>query len=254
MSGPKCSKASLSESLLAELRRQWKAERERRRREEEERRREALERAKKARNEAEQAVSEVKAAYESVDRDFVSKWTSGKMDEIPEKIKQLEVQLARKDFSEVPSAARKIQDEIESIKREADETYAKEKKRETIVDGILDALEDMDFAVGANLADEKNPLDSVIISANHPSGQEVQMEVDLNTEHIQMNLDDDETTGSRVGADCVATVSEIISRLEEKGIEMEMTDWGYADPERVKRAGDARQLPRQRERARTRGA
>jgi hypothetical protein len=69
-----------------------------------------------------------------------------------------------------------------------------------------------------------------------------------------MNLDDDETTGTNVGADCVADVQSIIAGLAQAGIDMEMTDWGYADPERVKRGGDARQLPRQTERGRTQGA
>jgi hypothetical protein len=200
---------------------------------------------------AEHALQEAVEAFGSIDQDFTQKWARGMLDELPEQLRELERAIESEKFDDVPDAAESLIRQIKTAVETADENYAKEQKRKVIVRGIRDALGDMGFRAGATLADKDDVTGSVIISANHPSQRKIKMDVDLDTQHIQMNLDDDETTGTHIGADCVADVREIIERLAKQGINMEMTDWGYADPKRVEESGMARQLPREQPRART---
>lgn len=188
---------------------------------------------------AEAALAGIREVYDSLDRDFTQRWTKARLDAVEVEIARLEAALANEDFDVIPPAAPGIIERIDGIRGEADEAYARSKRRERIVNGITQALYDMGYEVGAYLEDENDPTGNAIVSANHPSGKRVAMDVGLDSDDVHLDLDDDPTTGSHVGADCVADVHDLIERLQDQGINFEMTDWGYADPARVKNSASA---------------
>jgi hypothetical protein len=185
------------------------------------------------------ALEEAQQAMASFDRDFVQTWAQGHLDTPDAQAREITQAFSQAQhpthdtapYDHIIQRSRDIQAAITGACTIASERYAEEKRRETIVDAILDVLEGMNFNVGATLSDESDRLSEVMISAGHPSGQEVSMRVDVHRT-VHMDMED----GVK-GANCVADVYNLIEGLQDAGIELEMTDWGYADPDRVKRGG-----------------
>lgn len=188
---------------------------------------------------ARSAVEDTRQAIIAVDQVFVQTWTHGSLDAPQAQMQAMAQALAgareptldSATYDQIVAQSRAVQAALEVAQTQANEQYADEMRRQTIVDAILDVLDGMQFNVGAQLADESNALGDVLVSAGHPSGQEISMRVDINRK-INMNLED----GVK-GADCVADVYNIIKGLQDAGIDLEMTDWGTADPDRVKQGG-----------------
>lgn len=185
------------------------------------------------------SVEQAQQAMSALDREFIETWAQGALNGPQAQLRAIERALTRAQtptldatvYTRIERQSREVQTAIEAAQSKANENYANEMRRETIVDAIMDVLEDLDFNVGADLSDEGNRLSDVVITAGHPSGQEVAMRVDIDRQ-VNMNLED----GVK-GADCVADVYNLIEGLQASGIELEMTDWGYADPDRIKQGG-----------------
>lgn len=197
---------------------------------------------------AQAAVEEFRQRLQALDHEFMQEWAPGEVGKLQAQLRSIEETLAHVQIpssdgtvtDQIMAQVNQLQTAIEAVQVQADEQYANELRRETIVDALIDVLGDMRFNVGAQLADGTNPLSDVLISAGHPSGREIEMRVDHNHQ-INMNLDD----GVK-GANCVEDVHRLIEGLQSAGIQLEMTDWGSANPERVKQtAGSIPQPVRQ---------
>lgn len=205
-------------------------------------------------NTAEKSLQEAKEIFNGLDMEFVDRWTKGNAKTIEGKIKEMEKQMAFSEdykkemevFKEIENSVPSLVKNIESIKKLTDEIYAKEMKRKVIVKGFKTVLGEMGFNAGAHLENKEDPAGRVIIEANHPSGQHTEFSIDIDTKDIKMNLED-----GVHGADCVAGVHKIISGLAEKGVNMTMTDWGHVDPKRIKKKGEAKDLPRKQSKTKT---
>jgi hypothetical protein len=170
------------------------------------------------------------------DREFLAAWAPGALGEL-----EAEARALRADLDESVAAGRPTRDAdafdercdrvralLASTRDRAEAEHASEAAREVVVDALIDALDAMHFNVSARLEREGDLRSDVLIRAGHPSGQEVALDVQADRT-VRMQLED----GVR-GADCVADALGLVEALREAGVSLEMTDWGTADPDRVR--------------------
>ena len=185
---------------------------------------------------ARSAVEAAQQAMKALDQAFVQTWARQELEVAQAKLRKVARALAAASqptaqttiYDQMVEQSRAVQNKIEEAQSKANERYADEMRHKTIVKSMIGVLKGMHFNVGAQFADKSNRLSDVLISAMHPSGQEVRMQIDR-TRTINMNLED----GVK-GADCVADVYRLIEGLLAAGVELEMSDWGYAHESRVK--------------------
>jgi len=184
-------------------------------------------------------VEDVQQLAQALDQEFIRKWAAGKLDSPLADLINLEKSLTSAEqpttqpqiFDELTARAGAIKTALLDAQAIAEERRGEEMSRREVVKALDKALSDMNFNVGLKLEDVNNPLSDVLIDARHGSGQEMKFSVD-HTRQINMNLED----GVR-GIDCVADVYQLIQSLEKEGVELQMTDWGHAKPDRVQAMG-----------------
>jgi hypothetical protein len=184
---------------------------------------------------AQRAYTQLQHAVRAADHDFLMHWAPQQWEKIQRDTETVGQQLAAQDrptASETSVAP--LLDHIEQIQQEisdadiaAQQRYEADIQRKALVSQLITVLEELGFAVDAELRDAQNPTGEVVIAADRASGQEVQMTVDL-THQIQLAMDD----GVK-GADCVREVRQIMEKLQETGVALTIDDWGEIPPERL---------------------
>jgi hypothetical protein len=199
----------------------------------------ALQRWEQAYDGVRAALETGRSALDAIDRNFVRRWASAELEDAERALRAVEkdVEVAATptaDLAPYGALEGRVQELlplITSATEQAAARYAEEAHRKEIVEAIVGTLQRMDFNAGARLADDTNPLGDVLITAGHPGGQHITMQVDLDRT-VRMNLND-----GIAGVDCVADVHNIIDALQGVGVTLDMTDWGTADPDRFKKGG-----------------
>jgi hypothetical protein len=194
---------------------------------------------------AQRAYRKLQYELRAVDQEFLAHWAAPQWQNIQQDVSVLGQHLTtltqpttdEASFKIFLSRIEQVQHDLAATDVAAQQQYEIDVQRKALVTQLVEVLEELDFSVDAELEDAQNPRSEVIIKADRSSGQEVQMVVDM-THHIELKMDD----GIK-GADCVQDVRQIIAKLRETGVELNIDDWGDISPERLE-GMESKEAPR----------
>jgi hypothetical protein len=196
-----------------------------------------------ARESLEAALGAARESLASLDRNLLIEWTPEQLLAIEQELQTLERSIGEAATSEAACEPDEtmgriaaLESKILTLRTTADERYAKEQSRKTVVAALMKSLASLRYTTGARLVDESRPLSKVAIDARHPTGRTLSMRVDIEG-RIELQMAD----GIK-GADCVAEAKDLMKELSAKGVEMTMTDWGTATAKRVSENGRDRPI------------